>query len=191
MTTSSPGWDVQPSSPWISTSALPLIPLAMLVVAIAIHTTAVLIGFGIAMLITAAIMLILLWSLRQADARRLAAAPAGTFFVGQGSARLQSLRAEPRFASIAAGRRGMGVPGAVSIDETGIRFAPYRHRSGSPATAEITWDNLTSLRASVTPGKINVGWLDIVSREGAHLRFQIAGYSRLVTALDRASSRPT
>ena len=71
---------------------LGVIPLALFVVAIIIHTSAVLIGFGLAMLTVGVFMSLLLWSLRQADARKVAAAPPGTFFVGRGSARLNLLR---------------------------------------------------------------------------------------------------
>src|ERR1019366_9714561 len=105
MTTSSPsGWDVQPSSQWISMRPLAVIPLALLVAAIVIHTIAVLVGFAMAMLGVAVYMSLLLWSLRRADARKLAAAPTGTFYVGRGEARLQLLRADPQFADMATRR---------------------------------------------------------------------------------------
>ena len=67
MTTSSPGrWDVQPASPWISMRPFALIPLALFVVAIITHTSAVLIGFAIATLGAATYLCLLLWSLRRA-----------------------------------------------------------------------------------------------------------------------------
>ncbi len=186
MTTSSPGrWDVQPASPWISMRPLALIPLALFVVAIIIHTSAVLIGFAIATLGAATYLCLLLWSLRRADARRLAAAPPGVFYVGRGEARLRLLRADPRFAGMATGRRGIAVAGEIRLDESGVHFAPFGARSGSSAGAEIAWDNLTSLRASATPGKLNVGCLDLDTQDGGQLRLQIAGYSRLVAGLDR------
>ena len=190
MTTSSPGgWDVQPSSQLISMRPLAVIPLALFVVVIIIHTSAVLIGFGLAMLTVAVSMSVLLWAVRLADARKLSAAPSGAFFVGRGSTRLNLLRGDPRFADMAIGRRGIYVEGEISLDQTGIRFAPDRTRSGLSAPAEVAWDDLLSLRASATPGKINVGWLDLDTRDGGHLRLQMAGYSRLVTGLNRASSR--
>lgn len=189
MTTSTSGWDVSQPNRWTSLRVLALPAVTLLVVAIVVHTSAILIGFGTALVVGATIISVLLWSLRWEDARKLAAAPAGTFFVGRGEVRLQVLRAARRFAPLAAGRRGIAVAGRVTVDETGIHFAPFRHRPQSPATAHIPWNDVLSLRAGPAPGKINVGQIDLDTRDGEHLRLQIAGYSRLVTALRRASVR--
>ena len=134
-------------------------------------------------------MTLLLWSLRRADAKRLAAAPPGTLFVGQGEVRLATLRDQPRLASMAQGRRGFALVGTITVDHVGIRFTPRFPKAGSLTTADINWADLHTLRAIAMQGKINVGQVDLQTQKGTHLRLQVAGYSRLVAALSRAPAR--
>lgn len=182
---------MQSANPRATRALLGCLVAAQLVVAAAVHTAAVLTGLLVAMLVEATLMTLLLQSLRRDNAKRLAAAPPGTLFVGQGEVRLASLRDQPRFAPMAQGRRGFAVVGIITVDRAGIRFRPRRSKSGSPADADISWDEALTLRAISVQGKINVGRVDVEAQDGTHLCFQAASYSRLAAALNCAPGRPT
>lgn len=184
MTGQFPAWQVQ--QPRLAVSARVLaIPAGIVLLLIAvIHTSAMIIGGLIALPVIAVIFLGWFWVERADGAGRLAGAPSGTLVACMGSTRLEALRGTPRFAEMAGGLRGKVASGTVTIDGQGIRLALQRRRSGGRPTIAVAWSEVVGVRAYMVPGKLNVGNIELTLGDGAQLRFQVSGYSRLVKALD-------
>lgn len=180
-----PSWDVQPwsGSKW---SRLLVAPVAVIVVLIiAVHSRAILIGALLAIVVIALIAVVVFAITLRVDRRSLRGVPSGALFAGGGHIWPARSVIRDKFQSLS-GKRG--IPVNVVVSKTTFTLAPKRNSASTPFVIPFT--EILALKSHRQPSNALIGSLDIDTSDGSKLHLSIQNYRKLAPVLQAIQRGP-